>query len=195
MSTSSRAIVTLAAGDKFRSNFQSCFHSSWRRYAERHGLGLVVITRLPDESPRGSGRSPAWQKLLAHTAPEAAGYGRLAWVDADVMIRPDAPDIFDSVPAGKVGAVDDFATPTKADHELVMDELYRRWDREGIRYASNRTPREYYANYGIDCGFDAVVQTGVMVYEPARHGELFEEVYHIVSPLSSVVSVQFSKIV
>ena len=177
MSAASCAIVTLVAGEKFQSEFHASFYSRWRRYADRHGLGFVVISQLLDVSPRGVARSPAWQKLLVHTAPETAGYQRLAWIDADVVIRPDSPNIFEFVPNDKVGAVDDFATPTKAGHSLVMDELYRRWDREGIRYASNRTPREYYANYGIDCDFASVVQTGVMVYEPARHGALFEDVY------------------
>lgn len=164
-------------GGKFQAEFKNSFRPAWERYAERHGLGMVVLDSPLDESPRAAARSPAWQKLIVHTAPETAGYQRLAWIDADVMIRPDAPNIFACVPEGKVGAVDDFATPTKSDHSLVMDELYRRWDREGIRYASNRTPHEYYANYGIDCDFESVVQTGVMVYEPARHGALFEDVY------------------
>jgi hypothetical protein len=171
------ALVTLVAGAKFTNAFRNHFYPRLREYADRHGLDLVVVSRDLDASPRGAARSPSWQKLLVHTTPEARGYGRLAWVDADVMIRPDAPDVFAAVPEGKVGAVDDFATPTRADHDLVTDELYLRWDREGIRYNSNRTTSEYYANYGIDCAFDSVVQAGVMVYEPNVHGPLFEMVY------------------
>jgi hypothetical protein len=171
------AIVTLAIGAKTEGLFKTHFLPGWQRYGQQHGIEIVAITRPLDDSPRAAARSPAWQKLLVHTAPEAARYQRVAWVDADVMIRPGAPNIFEFVPEDKVGVVDDFATPTKADHSLVMDELYRRWDREGIRYASNRTPREYYANYGIDCDFESVVQTGVMVYDPTRHGSLFEDVY------------------
>ena len=171
------ALITLVAGEKFTNTFRGHFYPRWREYAERHGHDLIVVSRDLDFSPRGAARSPSWQKLLVHTTPEAGGYERLAWVDADVIIRPDAPDIFDAVPRGKVGAVDDFATPTRADHDLVMDELYRRWDREGINYTSNRTTSEYYANYGIDCAFGSVVQAGVMIYEPALHGPLFERVY------------------
>jgi hypothetical protein len=177
MKSERRAIVTLVAGDKFSIAFRRHFYPRWRLYADRHGHDLVVVSRILDISPRGVARSPAWQKLLVHTTPEASGYDRLAWVDADVMIRPEAPDIFAAVPRGKIGAVDDFATPTKTDHDLVMEQLYRRWDREGIKYTSNRTTSEYYANYGIECSFDSVVQTGVMVYDPALHGPLFEMVY------------------
>jgi hypothetical protein len=171
------AIVTLVVGAKLATIHRECFLPAWHAYGGRHGMDIVIIEHALDDSPRAASRSPAWQKLLVHAAPEARGYERLAWVDADVMIRPDAPDIFEAVPRGKVGAVDDFATPTREDHALVMDELYRRWDREGIRYASNRTAQEYYANYGLSCDFPSVVQTGVMVFEPAVHGGIFENVY------------------
>lgn len=171
------AIVTLVLGQKIADTFRVHFYPGWREYADRHDLGLVVVNCGLDASPRGLSRSPAWQKLLVHNVPEARAFERLAWVDADVMIRPDAPNIFTAVPEGKVGAVDDFATPTEVDHDLVMRELYRRWDRQGVKYISNRTATEYYANYGIECHLTSVVQTGVLVYEPLTHGPLFENVY------------------
>jgi hypothetical protein len=137
----------------------------------------VQLDRPLDDSPRAAARSPAWQKLCVHSAPEVRAFERVAWVDADVMIRPDAPDIFAGVPHDKVGAVDDFATPSREDHKLVMARLYAAWDAAGIRYVSNRTPSEYYRNVGIECGFESVVQTGVLVFAPQIHGPLLSHVY------------------
>jgi len=171
------AIVTLNVGRRFSGNFKQYFMPGWQEYCRNHKLDLVHLETLLDQSPRALARSPAWQKLIIHTAKEVRGYDRLAWVDADVVIRPDAPNIFEVVESGRIGAVDDFATPTRDDHDLVMEELYRGWDRDGIRYARNRTPAEYYANYGIRCDLNSVVQTGVMVYEPEVHGSIFQRVY------------------
>lgn len=169
-----KAIVTLTVGKRIADVFRRSFRPSWEAYCCRHGLDLVQIERPLDESARAAGRSLAWQKLLVHRAEEVLGCERIAWVDADVMIQPDAPDVFGQVPRDKVGAVDDFATPSREDHDLVMDRLYSAWDAAGICYVSNRTATEYYRNYGIECGLDSVVQTGVLVFSPDVHGELFD---------------------
>lgn len=172
-----KAIVTLTRGERFSGNFRRSYRPLWEAYCRRHGLELVQIERDLDDSPRAAARSPSWQKLLVHGTGEVRGFGRVAWVDADVMIRPDAPDIFKGVPEDKVGAVDDFSAPTREDHTAVMAQLYSAWDAAGIRYMSNRTPVEYYRNYGIECGLDSVVQAGVLVFTPELHGPLFERVY------------------
>ncbi len=171
------AIITLSLGQSFNENFSRHLRPNWEAYCRRHGLGLIQIDRVLDDSPRGAARSPSWQKLLVHRTREAQEFERLAWVDSDVVIRPDAPNIFTAAPPDKVGAVDLFASPSREDHAHVMDKLYRKWDAAGVHYMSNRTPAEYYKNYGITCDFDSVVQAGVMVYSPRLHGDLFEHVY------------------
>jgi hypothetical protein len=172
------AVVTLTIGGKVSGDFNRNFRPLWETYCSAHGLGLVQIDRPLDDSPRAAARSPSWQKLRVHRVRETEGFDRLAWVDADVMIRPDAPNIFDAAPPDKVGAVDDFATPTREDHDFVLDGLYRKWDAAGIEYVSNRTPAEFYLNYGISCDLDSVVQAGVMVFTPGVHGRLFDHVYN-----------------
>lgn len=171
------ALVTLTIGERFANAFAREMRPRWQEYCGRHGLGLEVIDRVLDESPRAGARSPAWQKLIVHRSGRVAGYDRIAWVDADVAIRPDGPNLFDQVGEEFVGAVDDFATPDKYEHRAMLERLYRLWDRAGIRYHHNLEPREYYAHYGIDCGLTEVVQTGVMVYSPRWHGPLLEHVY------------------
>jgi len=172
-----KAIVTLNIGEKLEERFKSVFLPAWELYGERHGITIVNITRTLDDSPRAAARSPAWQKLLVHRAVEVSDFERIAWVDSDIMIRPDAPDVFSVVPHDKVGAVDDYGSPSREDHAAMIDALYGKWDVKGVPYINNRTPREYYSNYGIDCTLDTVVQTGVMVYSPEIHGKLLERVY------------------
>lgn len=171
------ALVTLAIGRHFATSFGDEMMPKWRTYCARHGLGLEVITDLPDDSPRAAARSPAWQKLIVHRNEALQKYERLAWVDADIVIREDAPNIFEQTEIEFVGAVDDFATPGKHEHRAMLERLYGQWDRAGIRYFRNLEPREYYAHFGIACDFKEVVQTGVLVYSPQRHGSLFEHIY------------------
>ena len=172
------AIVTLNLGKKWEERFNSEFLPSWELYAEKHGVAVVNLTRELDETPRAKGRSPAWQKLLVHKAKEVSSFERIAWVDSDIMIHPDAPNIFEASPIEKVGAIDDYATPTSEDHAALLKALYRKWDTKKVPYTSNRSPAEYYKSFGIECDLQSVVQTGVMVYCPAIHGKLFEDVYN-----------------
>lgn len=144
----------------------------------RYGLELVVVEKPLDDSPRAARRSPSWQKLLIHQTPALAGCDQIAWVDCDIAIAPHAPNVFGEVPVEKVGAANDHATPTREDHHMVTERAYRQWDEAGIRYVSNLTPREVYANVGIHCDYEEVVQAGMFVFSPKHHAALMEHVYH-----------------
>jgi len=172
-----QALVTLAIGAKYQEMFKNWYLPGWRGYCARHDLDIVVIDAPLDESPRAKGRSPAWQKCLIHRHPEVAKYEQVAWVDADIRIRPTAPNIFAGAPLDMIGAVNEYATPTPEDYAMVLDALYRSWDGSGTPYVNNRTPRQYHGNFGLEAPFDCVVQTGVMVMSPRAHGAIFEKVY------------------
>ena len=74
-----KAIVTLVTGERYERNFRRHCYDNWKAYAERHGLDLVVVDELPDRSPRGLGRSPAWQKCLVLAGQSLRGYEQVAW--------------------------------------------------------------------------------------------------------------------
>lgn len=174
---SRKALATLVIGEHFQYIFDRWFRPSWEAYCARHKLDLVVVNKPLDDSDRGRSRSPSWQKLLIHQAPELAGYSQIAWVDCDIAISPHAPNVFDFVPVEKVGAANDRSIPTPEDHLMVLERSYAEWTRQGIHYFSNLTAREYYANVGIACDFEGVVQAGVFVFSPAHHAGLMERVY------------------
>lgn len=171
------ALVTLAVGDKFNAEFRQWFLPGWREYCERNELDLIVIDRPLDTSERAGRRNPSWQKCLTPAHPVVAQYEQVAWVDADIRIRPDAPNIFDGVPVEKIAAVDEYATPSKEEFSRALDSLYADWDANGVRYVSNRTPQEFHANFGLDCDFERVLQGGVFVFSPAFHADVLSRVY------------------
>lgn len=171
------AIVTLALGERYERRWNRVAAPLWRRYAERHGYEIVCLTEPLDRSERAASRSPAWQKCLVCEQPFAAGFDRLVWVDADVAIRPDAPPITAGVPAELVGAVDEYASPSREQHAQLLDKLYAHWDATGVEYVDNRTPADYYAAWGLPPRDDGVVQTGAMVLSPTHHAEVLRRTY------------------
>ncbi len=94
--TRSRALVTVVVGDEA----ERCFAVSgplMERYAERVGADLVVL-RWPGHPDWPMSAKFAIGRVLDH-------YDRIAYVDADVLLRPAAVDLFEMCPADCFGAV------------------------------------------------------------------------------------------
>lgn len=176
----SRALVTMAIGDRYARLFETHCRANWRAYADRHGYDLIVFDRPLDSSPRAQARSPAWQKCLIADSADTQGYDRIVWVDADILINPDAPSIVECVPAAKVGAVDAYGMPTPAVYRDILARQYARWRRAGVAFVDNLTPDAFYQAWGLPGapgGEDRVTQTGVLVLTPSLHRDLLKRVY------------------
>ena len=172
-----RALVTLAVGERYLQMFDRYCRGTWHAYAERHHMDLVVLPRALDDSPRAQSRSVSWQKCLVLSAPEIAPYEQVVWVDADILINPMSPDVGRDVPVDRIGAADEYATPTKEDYEILLRRKYAQWSAAGEPYISNLTPTEYHTQFGLEGHFDSVVQAGVLVISPRFHRDLLEHVY------------------
>jgi hypothetical protein len=172
-----KAIVTLAVGERYLQAWKRDCEPNWRQYAAKHGYDLLCISEPLDTSERAQKRMPSWQKLLILSQDFSPRYERIVWVDSDILINYRlAPSIVDGVPADKVGAAEMFCF-SKAAGATAQQSLKRMFDfwKEAV---VNPTAEEYYVQYGLPNGFDAVVQTGVMVLSPAHHRSLFEKVYY-----------------
>jgi hypothetical protein len=95
---SDRAVVTVAAGEYGRELF-AVSGPAMKAYADRLGADLVVLDwpghpDWPMSSKYGVGA------VLEH-------YERIVYLDADVLVPADAPDLFALTPDGKFGAVDE----------------------------------------------------------------------------------------
>ena len=172
-----RALATLVVGETCRKRFAAHAAESVRAYAKAHGLALVVLDTLIDDSPRGRSRSPAWQKCLLFNVPKLRACDQVLWLDADIAIAPGAPDVFDGVPPGTLGAVEQFSSPTPADYAASQAATRRRLAAIGASLAEDDTPQAFYSHYGFEDGPDAVVQTGVMVLTPEAHGPAMAAAY------------------
>jgi len=97
MAQSENLLLTLATGKKHKAILAETI-GQMRRYADRHGLDFLAC----NEEDVSEYKIPAYAKL------EVIGkalniYKRVCFIDADVLISDKAPNIFDVVPAGKVG--------------------------------------------------------------------------------------------
>jgi hypothetical protein len=173
-----KALVTLAIGSKHLSNFKNFCYDSWNTYAQKHNLDLVVITNPLDVSPRAQSRSPAWQKSLILSQQEVREYTQVAWVDSDILINPQSPNIFDDVPIEMIGAVDMYAAPNSEDYRISLERLYEYWSKNGVKFINNISATDFHKNFGLEEEFQSVVQTGVLVLSPKHHRDLLEHVYN-----------------
>lgn len=173
----SQALVTLAIGKSFRERWNLGCKANWQAYADKHGYDVVCIEDPLDNSERARNRSPAWQKLLLLRQDFLQSYERVVWIDSDILINPDSPDVAAGVPADKIGAVDEYSSPSPEIFRQTLRKLYRYWEENSIPFVRNERPADYYGKYGLPPVFDQVVQTGAMVLSPAHHREILESVY------------------
>ncbi len=173
--THSKAIVTIAIGKTFLETWKKYCEPNWRQYATLHGYDVICIENPLDPSERAKRRSPSWQKCLILSQDFAQRYERVVWIDTDILINTtSAPDITAGIPADKVGAVNMWSHPTPELYRQLLKRFYELWGSSAI---INYTAKEYYLNYGLPAGFDAVVQAGVLVLSPQHHREVLERVY------------------
>jgi len=172
-------IVILAVGEDYLNKWKTYSKPSVEKYCERFDLELVVQTELLDVSDRAKSRSAAWQKCLIGTLPEVKKLDRVVWMDSDIVVNnANAGNIFELVPEGKIGGSEAFTFFNKPYYKFILSEMFKFWEKAGVQYIHNLTGKEFYQNYGIDTELNDVIQTGVMVMEPAQHAEIFERAYH-----------------
>lgn len=172
---SNKAIVTIAAGKRFQRMVNNICRENWQFYADKHGYDLIIVNEPFDKSDN---RCAAWQKCLVLSQEWSKKYDRIVWIDTDIIINPNSPDIAEDVPEDKIGAVNEFSFPTREEYQIALSRMYEHWTNLGFNPTINYSAIEYYKNFGIECNFEDVVQTGVMVFNSKIHWELLEYVYY-----------------
>jgi len=170
------AMITLTLGRPYELAWNEVCAPTWRAYAARHGYDVIAINRPLDTSVRAAMRSPAWQKLLVLRPEAASGYDRIIWIDADIVINPDAPAVTEAVPIEKIGAIDELAWAPQEQRTRVYLELARLFPTVAAIQRSYLNGADYHHLWGLPRRGEHILQTGVLVLSP-KHRNLFEEVY------------------
>lgn len=121
------AVVTVASGAKTQELF-AVSRPLMESYAARVGADLVIL-----DQP-GPAAWPMGAKFAIHRALER--YGRIFYVDADVVLRPSVPNMFEAVPRDKIALWSDLADVLRGGGGFV-DEFVRFRETMGF---SNKPP-------------------------------------------------------
>jgi hypothetical protein len=138
-----RAVVSLAAGPTGR-EWLAVAGPSHVAAARRWGAAYRVIP--------GPHNDPFPMRLKWGLSNLLRWYDRVVFLDADVLVAPDCPDLFALVPAGAVGVRDDWPHLTKT--AWVVEEM------AAVRAAAGLPPRPAVTCYN----------TGVLVLDAAHAG-------------------------
>jgi hypothetical protein len=115
-----RLIITIAVGDAFQQMLKYT-KPLMEAYADRVNADLVVLTNKTQD----------WwglEKFRVHAFAKA--YERTLFVDADVFLTPDTPDMFELVPTSHVAMHDDW--PHLLSHEWAFEERRNILESQGL---------------------------------------------------------------
>lgn len=169
------AIVTFAIGKQYQDMYGQFFKPSVEKYCKKYDIDLVVITD-PIE-PFEEKQALCCQKLLICSQDWAQKYDAICWLESDILISPNAQNIFDNVTDDKILFVD---------HEPYNDYFYfwmwrNKYKIEKQDYAEYRANfetkwKEELAKIGLE-GNSRYVNEGVTVFQPKLHAKYLEELY------------------
>ena len=90
-----KAVITLSIGNKFH-EMSAVSHPTMRFYADKIGADFIVINK---EKIMGS--HPCYEKWQLFDL--LFEYDRIIYLDTDILVVPNCPDLFDIVPIDKIG--------------------------------------------------------------------------------------------
>lgn len=100
-------LVTLAIGKNYWENWRNNFSNSWIEYARKNDIGVIVFTKNLIDQSDPEWKKPTWQKLLVPKllSEPSLNVINICYLDSDVFINPNSPNIFKFVKPYKIGVV------------------------------------------------------------------------------------------
>ncbi len=118
------AVITLTIGDFFK-EMSKITHPYIKAYAEKIGADFIII----DEC-KISKTTPHWEKfqLLEYLSK----YDRVLYIDTDVLIKKDCPNLFDIVPEDKLGAFNE--APFTERRDIAIERISDDYDYKNFQW-------------------------------------------------------------
>lgn len=150
---SKNCIITVCAGDKYRKMFDT-ISDRYEAYAKKCNADFVVL----------DGYTQGWWGLEKfRIQPFIKAYDRTCFLDSDIIIRSDAPDIFDMVPSDHIGIHDDWPLII---HKAFNFMEWRNMERNSLIRSQVHDEDFSYATH------DTLLNTGV-VLTSKEHAEVW----------------------
>lgn len=121
------AVVTICVG-KLYEEIAAITHPTIKAYADRVGADFVVMRDF------GRHKFPGYQKLEIGPLLYTKRYDRVLYVDTDILIRDDAPNLFDLVPAEQVGLLNEGKYVDRRQAKFNLNPHYAAWWTSDVYY-------------------------------------------------------------
>lgn len=133
---SRRLVLTVSIGEAYQ-QISALTHPLMADYAHRCGASFEVIT----ERVYPSNVQMFWEKLQMRDYLQE--YGRIAFIDSDVIIHPQAPSLFDVVPEGYLGMLNEAAIQSTKNKRKELEDFCQRAGIQMPKWDGN------YVNVGV----------------------------------------------
>lgn len=137
-----QAVVTISIGERF-AKMAKVTHKTLKAYADKIGAEFIVLDKADNY--------PHWQKMRLYDL--LIQYNRIIYLDIDIIIREDCPNLFELIPETKLGIFNEGRFMSREDSLIEACKAY-----------DKKIPKDYDGTY---------YNTGVMVVS-RKHRELFK---------------------
>lgn len=173
-------IATVAIGKPCFSAWMEYAFPTWKRYCERHDLGLIAFDDhlVPEDSKIW--KKPTWQKLLVgqHVRREFPDIVNVCNLDTDILINYTAPNVFDSYDPDTIGLVS-LRSNLPYPHDQVLRRLAflrnRHYDKDyPLDSALFISLDRLYGMHGLPRQEDETC-TGFIMFNVSNHSDIMSE--------------------
>lgn len=160
-------MVTIAIGGRYLDRYKTLFHENHLSYCRLHGYEFRLCDAFLEPGQDDSSLV-SMQKFLVCSQPWSRDFDFVVFVDADILTNlRTAPAIHAAADyGGLIGVVDEYSQPSPSERRQIQE-----------RAGWESTAREYYALAGYDIETDKVLNSGVLVMQPAKHREFLDRAY------------------
>jgi hypothetical protein len=155
-------VGVISVGRSYLAEFERLFKPSVSAYCARHGYDLKVFTDFLDPVRRHP-HTISFQKCLVPD--QLRDYDLVVVLDADIYIESYAPAIHSLELLGKIGIVDEVAQSSPQGYEHMVN----------VGFADHA--KSYYAKVNLEVNTTRILNTGVMICQPAKHADYLKSIY------------------
>jgi hypothetical protein len=156
------ALCVIAIGEKYIEEYTRLFMRSQKAYADRHGYDFKIITSYLSPSHPDA---ICFQKYLLCSQEWSSSYDFIVYIDADMLIHPQAPELPFQDLGDKIGMVDEYSQPTP--ERRIAVQRKNGWEDSATKYQ---------ALCGYEFTTTHVFNGGLMIFQP-MHKALCESIH------------------
>jgi hypothetical protein len=126
--SSGNIIATIAMGTAYFEAWQTYALPTWKKYCEKHELGLVVFDEDLLDKTEQVWKKATWQKLLmgSYLSERLKNVTNVCYIDSDFLINYYAPNIFDFYDPNTIGLVSQYTNMPYEELEVKKRIAYFR---------------------------------------------------------------------